>query len=493
MDETEELIRLCARALVAQMGDVPGVEMRLSWNGVLGLTGDPSPDFNRLTLGAGPDLGSSDVTATKASLVGDEAVGAKGNVVIGASNKDVLVRTTTGDITVAASQKVQLLNDRAVVYTTGRVATEAEVGTPNAPPVNALNNGLFIGEGTGFNLVRQGLYLTDAGQVQLTAGSDVESLATGAAQYGTKWWWRAGGTTDEKFDLTWFSRYDKFQQGIASFGGGDVSVKAGGSVKNLGISSASSGYVSEATGKTTNFAGGRVAVKAADDVEGIFIHAGGPGLSLTAGRDIKASEGRAAPQIHYQDTSASVWSRQMLQLGAVTEVGTVNGVKQNKSTPLNAQTLGLAPHASLNVLSSGGDVVLSAQLPGNDQVLQSTAVGVANLFPRETKVAAPEGNLQVAYLNQASESGSDLSLLAQGLLKVDQLRVKAFAPGSLPSTYAGRNTVGASGPSELISVFLQKSLEAGSREPVRLVSETGSVSLTSPAKSRTGSMTPADS
>jgi len=41
MDETEELIRICARALVAQMGDVPGVEMRLSWNGVLGLTGDP--------------------------------------------------------------------------------------------------------------------------------------------------------------------------------------------------------------------------------------------------------------------------------------------------------------------------------------------------------------------------------------------------------------------------------------------------------------------
>jgi len=436
-----------------------------------------SGDGADLTLVAGADLSSSDVTATKASLVGDEAVGAKGNVVIGASNKDVLVRTTTGDITVAASQKVQLLNDRAVVYTTGRVATEAEVGTPNAPPVNALNNGLFIGEGTGFNLVRQGLYLTDAGSVQFTAGSDVESLATGAAQYGTEWWWRAGGTTDEKFDLTWFSRYDKFQQGIASFGGGDVSVKAGGSVKNLGISSASSGYVSEATGKTTNFAGGRVAVKAADDVEGIFIHAGGPGLSLTAGRDIKASEGRAAPQIHYQDTSASVWSRQMLQLGAVTEVGTGNGVKQNKSTPLTAQTLGLAPHASLNVLSSGGDVVLSAQLPGNDQVLQSTAVGVANLFPRETKVAAPEGNLQVAYLNQASESGSDLSLLAQGLLKVDQLRVKAFAPGSLPSTYAGRNTVGASGPSELISVFLQKSLEAGSREPVRLVSETGSVSL----------------
>lgn len=55
MDETEELIRLCTRALVAQMCDVPGVEMRLTRNGALGLTGEPSADFNRLTLGDGPD------------------------------------------------------------------------------------------------------------------------------------------------------------------------------------------------------------------------------------------------------------------------------------------------------------------------------------------------------------------------------------------------------------------------------------------------------
>ncbi len=55
MDETHELFRLCVRALVAQMGDVPGVEMRLTRDCVLGLTGEPSADFNRLTLGADPE------------------------------------------------------------------------------------------------------------------------------------------------------------------------------------------------------------------------------------------------------------------------------------------------------------------------------------------------------------------------------------------------------------------------------------------------------
>ena len=55
MDETEELIRLCVRALVAQMGDVPGVELHLTRSCVLGLTGEPLADFNMLTLGADPD------------------------------------------------------------------------------------------------------------------------------------------------------------------------------------------------------------------------------------------------------------------------------------------------------------------------------------------------------------------------------------------------------------------------------------------------------
>ena len=55
MDETEELIRLCVRALVAQMGGVPGVELHMTRSCVLGLTGEPLADFNMLTLGDDPD------------------------------------------------------------------------------------------------------------------------------------------------------------------------------------------------------------------------------------------------------------------------------------------------------------------------------------------------------------------------------------------------------------------------------------------------------
>ena len=55
MDETEELIQLCVRALAAQMIAAPGVELHMTRNCVLGLTDEPLADHNRLTLGAGPD------------------------------------------------------------------------------------------------------------------------------------------------------------------------------------------------------------------------------------------------------------------------------------------------------------------------------------------------------------------------------------------------------------------------------------------------------
>jgi GNAT superfamily N-acetyltransferase len=56
MDETEELIGLCVRALAAQMYGAPGLELHMTRYCILGLTDEPSADFNRLTLGPDPDV-----------------------------------------------------------------------------------------------------------------------------------------------------------------------------------------------------------------------------------------------------------------------------------------------------------------------------------------------------------------------------------------------------------------------------------------------------
>lgn len=56
MDETEELIQLCVRALAAQMIAAPSAELHMTRNCILGLTDEPLADHNRLTLGADPDV-----------------------------------------------------------------------------------------------------------------------------------------------------------------------------------------------------------------------------------------------------------------------------------------------------------------------------------------------------------------------------------------------------------------------------------------------------
>jgi GNAT superfamily N-acetyltransferase len=55
MDETEELIQLCVRALATQMISGPGTELHMMRGCVLGLTDEPLADFNRLTLGDDPE------------------------------------------------------------------------------------------------------------------------------------------------------------------------------------------------------------------------------------------------------------------------------------------------------------------------------------------------------------------------------------------------------------------------------------------------------
>ena len=55
MDETEELIQLCVRALASQMSAAPGIELHMTRNCILGLTDEPLADHNRLTLGSDPD------------------------------------------------------------------------------------------------------------------------------------------------------------------------------------------------------------------------------------------------------------------------------------------------------------------------------------------------------------------------------------------------------------------------------------------------------
>ena len=56
MNETDELVELCVRALAMQMSAAPGAELHTTRRCILALTDEISADHNRLILGADTDV-----------------------------------------------------------------------------------------------------------------------------------------------------------------------------------------------------------------------------------------------------------------------------------------------------------------------------------------------------------------------------------------------------------------------------------------------------
>lgn len=241
------------------------------------LRGGRSWSYNMV---AGADLASADVLST--------ARGADGGDITVATGR--LVRTGTGDIRMSARRDIQLLanaTSAAVVYTAGRQAAALDVY--NVPA------------GTGLNNPRA--YFTEGGgDIHMQAGRDVTSSRS--TQLYSEWLWRTGrlGADGETYvadnrqqvnqgQTAWWVRFDQFQQGVATLGGGDVSVVAGGDVKDLSVSAPTQGRMNSAVADASRLVktgGGDVRIEAGQDIRGGQYFADEGDVVLRAGRDVGA-------------------------------------------------------------------------------------------------------------------------------------------------------------------------------------------------------------
>lgn len=223
-------------------------------------------------LVAGADTASADNLAVNApeSLV---KAADTGDVTIG---NDVKVRTGTGDIVIRAGRNIVYGNENSVIYTAGRPDDVNRYGS-GGPELAAF----FYAE-----------YPLDGGDISLQAGKDIKGQPT--AQLLSEWVVRTGNwSSNENHSgerpTAWGialgisdsnGKAPQHQQSVAAFGGGNVTISAGGSINDLSVAIPTNG---KQTGQKT----------LADDPGNLDFNTnrndqinGGGNLNLNAGGDI---------------------------------------------------------------------------------------------------------------------------------------------------------------------------------------------------------------
>lgn len=217
-----------------------------------------------LRLAAGADLAAANPLAVK-SLGGLPA--GSGSLLLNGANAKL--RTGTGRIDLAAGRDIRIDNVAATVYTAGRIgATDTETG----------GNNRWAVDGGGISLHAGGNVVgADGGRGDLWINEWLRRPRTNAAQM------QAGQKTD------WWAYRPRFQQGVGTLGGGDISIAAGGDVRDLDAMLPTSGRtfgVESGSRQVEVTGGGNLSVQAGGDVVGgAFLVARGTGR-VEAGGDI---------------------------------------------------------------------------------------------------------------------------------------------------------------------------------------------------------------
>jgi len=427
---------------------------------------------SRIRLVGGADLGAANVMATQASTdAGDVTIGnGSGN------GTDVIVRSTTGMIQIAAGRDVTLTDHQAVVYTTGRpVAGSGYVGL-------GYQSQSLLGSGG----ATQSPTLTGGGSISVQAARDVTGAGAvdGTGQYGSEWLWR-GLDASSNGQATWWARYDRFQQGFGTFGGGNVLVSAGRDAVNVEAVAASNGYIARDTsGSPASLqrqGGGDLSLTAGREIAGGFVLQDAGALSIRSGRDITAPvDAAGALQALHGNSVVDIEARNNADVGLVTSFGLISGAQQAVNGSVQTTLTGVASGASLRMVAAAGDLnyrgAATTDFPDVTANQHSDATGVDKIIPDTAVFAAPGGSVNVGPVVQVSGVGTQLNILARQDATVSTITVAGTDPRQATPTLIDSltATVLASTP---FSAGVTP-LDQGARDPVRIVANDGDIALT---------------
>jgi filamentous hemagglutinin len=429
-------------------------------------------------------VGGADQTAADPLATQRASVAGTGNVEIAAGK---LVRTGTGDIHVAAGGNIELKDDKAAIYTAGRVADPVSgFDTPNA--------------------VLRPVFAQDGGDLVLHALGDI--LGKPSSQLYSEWLYRQGAinpTTGEYDKQTaWWVRFDQFQQGVGALGGGDVTLVAGGTVKDVSASAATQGRTTGTSPDTSSLVvtgGGDVRVEAGADVFGGAYYSGRGNILIQAGGGIGAS-GTVKPLVALGDASA-----QLRAFGDVT-LGNAISPQLLPQSAGNLRTIfPTQPQPVRSVFSTYGEesTIALQSLSGDTAMGQNTArLKNANadqpqyLLPSSLAMTSFQGDIVIGEagstmpltMNPSATGG--IELMAQGNVTFNNsLTLSDMDPLLVPSAVRSTNVIASSSASDLAipklivnpltpnatpNAHATSPLHANDTEPVRVYALNGDVS-----------------
>ncbi len=448
-----------ATTSVLQIGDGSGQSSVPTWG-------------YRITGGA--DLAAANPAQTGASASGDVVIGRSAGVT------DVLLRTATGDIEINAARNVQLLNASATVYTTGAGTSLANVNNVTNPVGNS--------------------FATGGGEIRIAAGNDVAGAASN--QMVSNWLYRRQSTAAVNPQTAWWARYDNFRQGVATFGGGDVSVTAGNDVRNLSAAAATSARLPGTPAGTETLVvqgGGDVTVRAGRDIGSGVYHVGRGSGTLEAGRDITSARTQGTAQVYpvlsLQDGGFEVSAGRDLRIDGVFNPTALVQATNNagtSSTRVAFSTYG--ENAAVSLSSVSGALAVRNAADILRQVASSTTSGVAGLpinavgdslgssaftlYPGSLSATALTGNLAIGQTSMMPAPQGKLNLLAGGSVSASQGVV--MADNALSAVRTASNATAGS-----LARLIQPRIAAGHDPdllhdndplPVRIVASGGDIS-----------------
>ncbi|HTB28121.1 MAG TPA: filamentous hemagglutinin family protein, partial [Steroidobacteraceae bacterium] len=410
----------------------------------------------RLTAGA--DLASANPDAT---LTPAQTVAGSGNLVIGSG---VAVRTGSGSITVDAASNVQFTDQTSVLYTSG-------VPVAGLAPVTVTASG-----GT-FN------WTTGGGNIAIHAGADV--IGAVSDQVVTAWQLRQ----NVQQAAQWGIDFDNFQENVGALGGGNVTVTAGGNVKDLSVMVPTTGVANAASGAVNLYGGGNVTVVAGGDVtSGVYYVGNGVGNITARGSiepDVTEDGLPLGTILALGQGSFNVTAGNGLEIESVlnpTVLGQPISGTRNLSTFFT-----YSPTSSVSLTALAGTATVEA----NDQTFEtliggSSSAAVANndglpdlLFPSHVTIAALDGDINAAEgaLYLFPSAGGNLVLAAENNLALNEIFVSGVNPATLPMpTSPARNEPGLNTIlAQPFSIAPYYDLHAGDSTPTLLIAAQGDI------------------